>query len=57
MNKIVVVVENGCLKNVYSDETVEIEVVDLDNSLIAEEEQVEVDNYIEQCKTSMKEVY
>jgi len=38
MDKIVIVVENRYLKNVYSNEAVEIEVVDLDNSLITEEE-------------------
>lgn len=55
MNKIVIVVGDGRVESVFSNEEVEVEVVDFD-SCFDYEEQEDLGNYIDECRETMKEV-
>lgn len=53
MKKIVIVVADGRVESVFSDEDIEVEVVDFDSCI--EEEQEELGNYVDKCRETMKE--
>ena len=55
MKKIVIVVGDGHVETVFSNEDVEVEVVDFD-STFSKEEQQELGDYVDQCRQTMKEV-
>jgi hypothetical protein len=55
MKKIVIVVADGRVESVFSNEDTEVEVVDFD-SCLDEYEQEDLGNYIDKCRETMKEV-
>ena len=55
MKKIVIVVADGRVESVFSNEDVEVEVVDFD-SCFDYEEQEDLGNYVDECRETMKEV-
>ena len=55
MKKIVIVVSDGHVETVFSNEDVEVEVVDFD-STFSKEEQQELGDYIDKCRQTMKEI-
>ena len=55
MKKIIIVVADGRVESVFSNEEVEVEVVDFD-SCFDYEEQEDLGNYIDECRETMKEV-
>ena len=55
MKKIVIVVGDGQVETVFSNEDVEVEVVDFD-STFSKEEQQELGDYVDQCRQTMKEI-
>ena len=57
MKKIVIVVRDGCVENVFIDspEKVEVEIVDFDGPLSDEEHQ-EYSDYVDAIKTVMYEI-
>lgn len=55
MKKIVIVVADGRVETVFSNEEVEVEVVDFD-SCFDYEEQEDLGNYVDECRETMKEV-
>ena len=55
MKKIVIVVGDGQVETVFSNEDVEVEVVDFDGTLSTEEQQ-ELGDYVDKCRQTMKEV-
>ncbi len=55
MKKIVNVVGDGRVETVFSNEEVEVEVVDFD-SCLDEYEQEDLGNYIDKCRETMKEI-
>ena len=55
MKKIVIVVADGRVESVFSNEEVEVEVVDFD-SCLDYEDQEELENYVDKCRETMKEV-
>ena len=55
MKKIVIVVADGRVESVFSNEEVEVEVVDFD-SCFDYEEQEDLGNYVDECRETMKEV-
>ena len=55
MKKIVIVVADGRVETVFSNEEVEVEVVDFDNCFDYEEQE-DLGNYIDECRETMKEI-
>lgn len=61
--KIVVLVEGGCLRNVYCDEDAEVELIDLDSELDVDDEDAlnakkeEVENHLADIEADMIEVF
>lgn len=55
MKSIVIVVADGRVESVFSNEEVEVEVVDFD-SCLDEYEQEDLGNYIDECRETMKEI-
>ena len=55
MKKIIIVVGDGQVETVFSNEDVEVEVVDFD-STFSKEEQQELGDYVDQCRQTMKEI-
>ena len=55
MKKIVIVVADGRVETVFSNEEVEVEVVDFDNCFDYEEQE-DLGNYVDDCRETMKEV-
>ena len=55
MKKIVIVVGDGKVETVFSNEDVEVEVVDFDGTL-SKEEQKELGDYVDKCRQTMKEI-
>ena len=55
MKKIIIVVADGRVESVFSNEEVEVEVVDFD-SCCDYEEQEDLGNYIDECRETMKEI-
>ena len=55
MKKIVIVVGDGQVETVFSNEDVEVEVVDFDGTLSTEEQQ-ELGDYVDKCRQTMKEI-
>ena len=55
MKKIVVVVADGKVETIFSNEEVEVEIVDFD-SAYDEEEQEELGDYVDECRETMKEI-
>ena len=55
MKKIVIVVGDSQVETVFSNEDVEVEVVDFD-STFSKEEQQELGDYVDQCPQTMKEI-
>ena len=55
MKKIVIVVGDGHVETVFSNEDVEVEVVDFDSTFSTEEQQ-ELGDYVDKCRQTMKEI-
>ena len=55
MKKIVIVVGDGKVETVFSNEDVEVEVVDFDSTFSTEEQQ-ELGDYVDTCRQTMKEI-
>ena len=55
MKKIIIVVADGRVESVFSNEEVEVEVVDFD-SCYDYDEQEDLGNYINECRETMKEI-
>jgi glutathionyl-hydroquinone reductase len=55
MKKIVVVLADGKVETIFSNEEVEVEIVDFD-SAYNEEEQEELGDYVDECRETMKEI-
>lgn len=57
MKKIVIVVRDGCVENVFIDtqEKVELEIVDFDGAFSRQELQ-EYSDYVDAIRTTMKEI-
>lgn len=57
MKKVIVVVRDGCVENVFIDtpENVELEIVDFDGFLSVAERQ-EYSDYVNACKATMYEI-
>lgn len=55
MKKIVIVVADGRVETVFSNEEVEVEVVDFDNCFDYDEQE-DLGNYVDECRETMKEV-
>ena len=55
MKKIVIVVADGRVESVFSNEEVEVEVVDFDNCFDYEEQE-DLGNYVDECRETMKEI-
>ena len=55
MKKIVIVVGDGQVETVFSNEDVEVEVVDFDSTFSTEEQQ-ELGDYVDKCRQTMKEI-
>lgn len=58
MKKIIVVVRDGCVENVFIDtqENVELEIVDFDSAFDSRDEQEAMEAYVEHLQQTMKEV-
>ena len=52
--KIIIVVAGGRVESVFSNEEVEVEIVDFDGA--NEEEQADLGDYVDACRETMKEV-
>ena len=55
MKKIVIVVADGRVESVFSNEDIEVEVVDFDNCFDYDEQE-DLGNYIDECRETMKEI-
>ena len=55
MKKIVIVVGDGQVETVFSNDDVEVEVVDFDSTSSTEEQQ-ELGDYVDKCRQTMKEI-
>ena len=55
MKKIVIVVGDGKVETVFSNEDVEVEVVDFDGTF-SKEEQQKLGDYVDKCRQTMKEI-
>lgn len=55
MKKIVIVVAEGRVESVFSNEEVEVEVVDFDNCFDYDEQE-DLGNYVDECRETMKEI-
>ena len=57
MKKIVIIVRDGCVENVFIDspENIELEIVDFDGFLSVAERQ-EYSDYVNACKATMYEI-
>ena len=55
MKKIVIVVADGRVESVFSNEDIEVEVVDFDNCFDYEEQE-DLGNYVDECRETMKEI-
>ena len=55
MKKIIIVVGDGQVETVFSNEDVDVEVVDFD-STFSKEEQQEFGDYVDKCRQTMKEI-
>lgn len=56
MKKVVIVVADGRVETVFTDEKVDVEVVDFDDAITKEEEQ-QFRDYIIACSQTMKEFW
>lgn len=58
MKKIIVVVRDGCVENVFIDapENVELEIVDFDSAFPSKDEQEELARYVDDCRATMYEI-
>jgi hypothetical protein len=58
MKKIIVVVRDGCVENVFIDtqEKVELEIVDFDSAFDSRDEQKAMEAYVYDLQHTMKEV-
>lgn len=58
MKKVIVVVRDGCVENVFIDtqEDVELEIVDFDSAFDSKDEQEAMETYVEHLQQTMKEV-
>ena len=58
MKKIVVVVADGCVENIFTDieEEVEVEIVDFDSCFDSRDEQEAMGDYVDQLRATMKEL-
>lgn len=54
MKKIIIVVADGRVESVFTDEDIEVQVVDFDGA--SEEEQVEFGNYVDILRETKKEI-
>jgi hypothetical protein len=58
MKKLVIVVKDGCVENVFIDtqEKIELEIVDFDSTFDSQDEQEAMEDYVEHLQQTMKEV-
>ena len=58
MKKIIVVVRDGCVENVFTDagEHIELEIVDFDSAFDSKDEQEAMETYVKHLQQTMKEV-
>lgn len=58
MKKIIVVVRDGCVENVFIDttENVELEIVDFDSAFPSRDEQDAMEVYVDGLRCTMKEI-
>ena len=58
MKKIIVVVADGCVENIFTDieEEVEVEIVDFDSCFDSRDEQEAMGDYVDQLRATMKEL-
>ena len=58
MKKIIVVVADGCVENIFTniEEEVEVEIVDFDSCFDSRDEQEAMGDYVDQLRTTMKEL-
>lgn len=54
MKKIIVVVADGKVESIFSEEEIEVEVIDFDDDT-SFEEQEELADYVDECRATMKE--
>lgn len=54
MKKIIVVVADGRVESIFSEEEIEVEVIDFDD-ITSIEEQEDLADYIDECRAAMKE--
>ena len=55
MKKIVIVVEGGRVQTVFSEEDIDVEIVDFDSDIYDFEKQEELGDYVDELRTKMKE--
>lgn len=58
MKKIIVVVRDGCVENVFIDttENVELEIVDYDSAFDSKDEQEAMEDYVNNLQQTMKSI-
>lgn len=58
MKKLVIVVKDGCIESVFTDqeENFELEIVDFDSAFDSRDEQEALEDYVEHLRVTMKEV-
>ena len=58
MKKIIVVVADGCVETIFTniEEEVEVEIVDFDSCFDSRDEQEALGDYVDQLRTTMKEL-
>lgn len=55
MKKVVIVVADGRVQSIFSDEEIDVDVVDFDSCLDSNEDQEKLGDYIDECRKTMKE--
>ena len=58
MKKIIVVVADGCVENIFTniEEDVEVEIVDFDSCFDSKDEQEALGDYVDHIRATMKEL-
>ena len=58
MKKLVIVVRDGCVEEIFTDldEKIEVEIVDFDSAFPSKDEQEELARYVDDCRLMMKEL-
>lgn len=58
MKKLVIVVRDGCVEEVFTnqEEKIEIEIVDFDSAFDSKDEQEAMESYVEHLQATMKKI-